>query len=204
MLAPVLAWIPAPLLLAQGRAGNGAYRRLAHPQPVQSPGKIEVIEFFWYGCIHCYRFAAWIEAWRAKVPSDVAFVRIPAVFNDRWALDAALYYALDSSGHIERLHRPLLNAIHEDRLRTDDAHALARWLDRNGLDAAAIQAAMRSFSVQTQVRKAARASIAYEVPGTPAMAVQGRYVVTTEGLPQLKDMLAVVDRLVEDVRRGTG
>lgn len=89
-------------------------------------GEIEVIGFFWNGCIHCYRFEPWIEAWHAKIPADVAFIWVPAVFSERLALDAALYYALESAGHIERLHRPLLNAIHQDRLRTDDARALSR------------------------------------------------------------------------------
>lgn len=201
LLLPALAAL-AGAARAQQRAGD--HKVLAHPQPLQAPGRIEVIEFFWYGCIHCYRFEPWIEAWHAKVPADVAFVRVPAVFSDRWALDAALYYALESAGHIERLHRPLLNAIHEDRLRTDDARALSQWLNRNGVDAAAIETATRSFGVQAQVRKAARASVAYEVPGTPTMAVQGRYLVTTDGVPQLKDMLTVVDRLVERVRRGAG
>lgn len=201
LFLPALAAL-AGTARAQQRAGE--HRVLAHPQPLLTPGKIEVIEFFWYGCIHCYRFEPWIEAWHAKIPADVAFVRVPAVFNDRWALDAALYYALESAGHIERLHRPLLNAIHEDRLRTDDARALSQWLNRNGVDAAAIETAMRSFGVQGQVRKAARASVGYEVPGTPTMAVQGRYLVTTDGVPQPKDMLGVVDRLVERVRRGAG
>lgn len=201
LLLPALA-VSAGAALAQPRAGD--HKVLPHPQPLHMPGKIEVIEFFWYGCVHCYRFEPWIEAWHAKVPADVAFVRVPAVFSERWAVDAALYYALESAGHIERLHRPLLNAIHEDRLRTDDARALSQWLIRNGVDAAAIESATRSFGVQAQVRKAARASIAYEVPGTPTMAVQGRYLVTTDGVPQLKDMLTVVDRLVERVRRGAG
>ncbi len=200
-LLPALASLPG-LVQAQARSQVADHKVLAHPQALQAEGKIEVLEFFWYGCVHCYRFEPWIEAWHAKLPADVGFLRIPAVFNDRWALDAALYYALEAQGLVDRLHRPLLNAIHEDRLRTGDERALSQWLAARGVDAGRIVAAMRSFSVQTLVRRAARASIAYEVPGTPTMAVHGKYIVTTDGVPQLKDLLGVVDRLVERVRKG--
>jgi protein dithiol oxidoreductase (disulfide-forming) len=167
--------------------------------PVDSPGKIEVLEFFWYGCPHCYGLEPLIETWLQKLPADVQFKRIPAVFNDRWAKDAAIFYALEATGNLERLHRPLFDAIHRDSLKTDNGQALGQWLTKNGVDTKKFDEVGRSFSVQSKVRRAAQQSAAYKIEGTPAMAVQGRYTINTErGHPA---MLATVDYLVEQVRR---
>jgi thiol-disulfide isomerase/thioredoxin len=96
--------------------------------PVETQGKIEVLEFFWYGCPHCYSLEPLLETWLKKLPADIQFKRVPAVFNERWAKDAAIFYALEASGNLERLHRPLFDAIHRDRLKTDDGQALGQWL----------------------------------------------------------------------------
>jgi len=101
------------------------YSELKPPQPVETQGKIEVIEFFWYGCIHCYNLEPALETWTKKLPPDVAFRRIPAVFNERWAHDAAIFYTLESMGLLEKLHRPLFDAIHRLLHAVDDAFIAA-------------------------------------------------------------------------------
>jgi thiol:disulfide interchange protein DsbA len=109
----------APALHAQQLRPGVDYVVLKPELPVDTPGKIEVIEFFWYGCPHCYTLEPLIEDWLKKLPKDAAFKRVPAVFNERWAKDAAIFYALEATGNLERLHRPLFDAIHKDGLRTD-------------------------------------------------------------------------------------
>ena len=193
--ATVLA---APLgVRAQRPEGN--FVALNPELPVDSQGKIEVLEFFWYGCIHCYELEPLLETWIKKLPADAQFRRVPAVFNERWAKDAAIFYALEATGNLERLHRPLFDAIHRDSLKTADGAALGQWLTKNGVDTKKFDEAGRSFSVQSKVRRAAQMSSAYRIEGTPAMAVHGRYMVNTgHGHPA---MLATVDSLVDRVRR---
>src|SRR5215211_2249615 len=103
------AWLVLPL--AAG-AQQPSYSELNPPQPVESKGKIEVVEFFWYGCIHCYNLEPVLENWVRKLPPDTQFRRVPAVFNQRWGHDAAIFYTIEALGLLDKLHRPLFDAIH--------------------------------------------------------------------------------------------
>jgi thiol:disulfide interchange protein DsbA len=196
----MLALALAPLLVRAQRAGTD-YTVLRPEQPVEAPGRIEVIEFFWYGCIHCYNLEPLVEAWEAKLPPDVQLRRVPAVFNPRWAHDAAIFYAFEALGVLEKVNRPFYDAIHRDRLRTDDAQALAQWLQKNGLDPAKVDGAMKSFGVQSKVRRAAQLTKAYRIDGTPAFAVHGRYTVSAEQGRTREGTLALVDHLVGLTRK---
>lgn len=147
------------------------------PMPTEAEGKVEVAELFWYGCIHCYNLEPALESWTKKLPPDVKFRRIPAVFNERWAHDAAIFYTLESMGLLEKLHRPLFDAIHRDHLQTNNPAALTEWLAKNGVDAKRFNETLKSFGIQSKVRKAAQLTVASKVDGTPAIVVQGRYQV---------------------------
>jgi len=187
------------LALAQGKY---AYTELKPPQPTEAAaGKIEVLEFFWYGCPHCYTLEPSIEAWTKKLPGDVQFRRVPAVFNERWGHDAAIFYTFEALGVLNRLHRPFFDAIHRDRLRTDDQQALTQWLQKNGVDSNRFYDTLKSFGVQTRVRRATQLTVAYRVDGTPAMAVQGRYSVSAEQGRSHQGMIETVDYLVDLARK---
>ena len=194
--------IAAPLIaLAQGIKPQ--YSELNPPQPVDADGKkVEVVEFFWYGCPHCYNLEPLIETWSKKLPPDVEFRRIPAVFNERWAHDAAIYYTFEVLGVLPKLHRPFFDAIHRDRLRTDDPTAMTEWLGRHGVDSKRFFDTMKSFGVQSKTRRAAQLSVAYKIDGTPAMAVQGRYTVSADQGGSREGMLDTVSYLVNMVRKG--
>ena len=178
------------------------YGELSPPQPVEAkPGKIEVVEFFWYGCPHCYNLEPYIEAWLKKLPPDVEFRRVPAVFNQRWGHDAAIFYTLEAMGLIEKLHRPLFDAIHRDNLRTDNEAAMTEWLQKRGVDPKKFMDTMKSFGVQSKTRRATQQTVAYKIDGTPAMAVQGRYTVSAEQGRSQQGMLQTVDSLVDMARK---
>ena len=173
------------------------YIELNPPQPVESAaGRIEVLEFFWYGCIHCYNLEPKIESWLKTVPKDVEFRRVPAVFNERWAHDASIFYAFEALGLLDKLHRPFFDAIHRDRLRSDRAGDLKDWLEKNGVDPKKFETTARSFGVQSRTKRATRMSTEYRIDGTPAMAVHGRYTV-----PSSDGMLEVVNQLVGAIRK---
>jgi thiol:disulfide interchange protein DsbA len=187
------------LALAQGKF---AYTELKPTQPTESAaGKIEVLEFFWYGCPHCYSLEPSIEVWTKKLPADVQFRRVPAVFNERWGHDAAIFYTFEALGVLNKLHRPFFDAIHRDRLRSDNQQALSEWLQKNGVDSNRFFDTMKSFGVQTKLRRAAQLSVAYRIDGTPAMAVQGRYTVSAEQGRSHQGMLDTVDYLLDIARK---
>lgn len=191
---------PVAGLAQQPRAGAD-YTALNPELPVETPGKIEVIEFFWYGCPACYQIEPLIEAWVPKLGADTVFRRVPAAFNERWALDAAIFYAFEALGLTEKLHRPLFDAIHRDRLKTDHAAARAQWLERQGVDARKFEETMKSFGVQSRLRRAAQLVAAYRVEGTPTLAVHGRYTIKVEQAQTFERMIAIADYLVGVTRR---
>ena len=195
MRRSVIAIIAAtPVLgLAQQQA---PFIELNPPQPVETNDKIEVLEFFWYGCIHCYNLEPKIETWLKTLPKDVEFRRVPAIFNDRWAHDASIFYTFEALGLLEKLHRPFFDAIHRDRLRTDRAGELSAWLEKHGVDPKKFETTARSFGVQSKTKRAVRLTSAYKIDGTPAMAVHGRYTV-----PSSDAILDTVNRLVAAVRK---
>ena len=177
------------------------YGELNPPQPVENASKIEVIEFFWYGCPHCYSLEPYIETWLKKLPADVEFRRVPAVFNSRWGHDAAIFYTLEAMGVLEKLHRPLFDAIHKSSLRTDNEAAFSEWLQKNGVDPKKFMDTMKSFGVQSKLRRATQQTVAYKIDGTPAMAVAGRYTVSAEQGQTQQGMLQAVDGLVALARK---
>lgn len=197
LLFAVAVFAPA-MAYAQARA---AYTELKPPLPVEAEGKIEVLEFFWYGCIHCYNLEPVLEPWLKKLPPEARFRRVPAIFNERWAHDAAIYYTFEVLGVLEKLHRPFFDAIHRDRLRTDEPKALAEWLQKQGLDPQKFTETMKSFGVQSKTRRAAMITNAYKIDGTPAMAVHGRYTVSADQGRSREGMLETVSSLVEQLRK---
>jgi thiol:disulfide interchange protein DsbA len=196
----IVALLAAPLMAsAQSRF---QYTELKPPQPVDTDGKkIEVVEFFWYGCPHCYNLEPLLETWVRKLPPDVQFRRIPAVFNDRWAYDAAIFYTFEALGVLDKLHRPFFDAIHRDHLRSDSQAAMSEWLSKNGVDPKKFYETFKSFGVQSKTKRAAQLSVAYKIDGTPAMAVQGRYTVSAEQGGSREGMLDTVSYLVDQVRK---
>jgi len=192
------AFLPA-FALAQA-PGKFQYTEIKAPLAVDD-GKIEVLEFFWYGCIHCYNLEPLVEKWEKTLPKDVQFRRVPAIFNDRWALDAAIFYTFDALGVLDKMHKPFFDAIHRDRLKTDNKQALGEWLQKQGLDQKKFDDTMRSFGVQTRVRRAAQLTAAYKIDGTPAMAVHGRYTVSTEQGRTREGMFETVNYLADSIRK---
>ena len=192
----------APLAVrAQSPGEASGYSALKNDLPVETPGKIEVAEFFWYGCIHCYNLEPLLEKWVPTLPADAQFRRIPAVFNERWAHDAAIYFTFEVLGVLGKLHRPFFDAIHQDRLKTDNPAALGEWLTKNGLDVKQFDDPMKSVGVQSKVRRAAQLTTASRIDGTPALMVHGRYTVSAEQGRTREGMLQNAERLVGVVRK---
>jgi thiol:disulfide interchange protein DsbA len=204
LITGLVVFFAAGLAQAQPTAGV-EYRELSAPQPADAVGKIEIIEFFWYGCPHCYSFEPLVEPWVKKLPKDTQFRRVPAIFNDEWEQGARAYYALEAIGELQRLHKPLFDAVHTgSRLKVGNEAALTEWLGKQGVDTTKFAAAYRSFSVEGKVKRAKQLTQAYKLEGVPAMAVNGRYVVITDNLKSFDQMLAVSDYLIDLSRKQSG
>jgi thiol:disulfide interchange protein DsbA len=193
-----LAVATAPAALAQQ-----PYTVINPPIPTDSPsGKIEVVEFFWYECPHCYELEPVLEKWIAKLPQDVEFRRVPATFNERWNISARVFFALESMGLLAKLHKPLFDAIHKDRLKVTDERQLNDWLQRQGVDTAKFQATYKSFAVESRLKRSQQLVGASKIDGVPALLVNGRYLVAAGGtVGSHERMVAIADSLIAESRK---
>ena len=187
----------------QGQPAPGTdYQELSPAQPTDVPGKIEVIEFFWYGCPHCYAFEPLLNPWAKKLPKDTQFRRVPAIFNDEWGKGARAFYALEAIGEEQRVHAALFDAVHQSQhLNVANEAALTEWLGKHGVDTKKFTAAYSSFSVESKVKRAAQITQAYKIDGVPSMAVNGRYVISASAANSRERLLAVADYLIDRVRK---
>ena len=188
---------------AQGAPVEGKqYVRLSQPLPSAAPGKIEVVEFFWYGCPHCNDFEPLLEPWVKKLPADVAFRRAPVAFRDEpFGAHQRIYYALEAMGKVEAMHRKVFYAIHNDRAKLDKAPDIAAFMGKNGLDGAKFLDVFNSFSVQTKAKQAKQLSESYKIDGVPALGIQGRYYTSGSLAGSTDSALAVTDFLIQQVRK---
>lgn len=200
-VAATLGW--APLARAQGAAPveGKDYVRLNTAVAVPAGGKIDVIEFFSYGCPHCYSFEPMLEQWIKRLPPDVAFRRVPASFNAAFEGYAKLFYALEAVGQAEALHKRVFAAIHVQRQRLDKEADIAAFVSSNGGDGAKVVEALKSFGVATKLRQAKQAMEAYKIDGVPALGIHGRWF-TSGSLANGNDKaLAVADYLIQRARK---
>lgn len=192
----VLGFAPGTTL-AQPQPQPGAnFSELNPTLPVESKGKVEVLEFFWYGCPHCYALEPLLEDWVKRLPTDAEFRRVPAVLSQNWISHAQVYYAFEALGVTDRLHRPFFDAVHRERLQVDNQQAFEGWLQRQNVDPKKFNDAARSFGVQSLVKRAARVTAAYRIDGVPALAVHGRFTVSASQAPSREGMLEIADYLI--------
>jgi thiol:disulfide interchange protein DsbA len=188
---------------AQGGPVEGThYTKLAQPVAVAAPaGKIEVIEFFSYGCPHCYSLEPTLEAWAKRLPADVVFKRVPVGFNALYENYQKIYYALEAMGQLEPMHRKVFDVIHKQRQRLDKEADIAAFMTANGVDGAKFMELYKSFSVQAKAKQAQQLSQGYKIDGVPAMGVHGRYVTSGSQAGSNERALAVTDALVQGLRK---
>ncbi|MCW5605615.1 MAG: thiol:disulfide interchange protein DsbA/DsbL [Burkholderiales bacterium] len=160
---------------AQPVAGKD-YRLIDPPQPADSGKSVEVLEFFWYGCPHCNRLQEPLEAWLKKKPADVEFKRVPAVFQDSWVPLTKAFYAIDAMGLVPKLHQEVFVAIHQQKMRLQDPKVLFDWVAGKGVDRKQFIDTYNSFAVQGRTQRSIDMTRSYNIPGTPAITVDGRYL----------------------------
>lgn len=178
------------------------YTELHAPVNTKDSSKVEVLEAFWYGCSHCFRFEPLLANWDAEKAADVDFVRFPAMWNGLMKIHAQVYYVAEALDALEIVHDHIFNAINVEGNRLQNEKQIGDLFVKHGIDQAAFAAAFNSFSVKTKVNQAEKRMQDYEIRSTPNMIVNGKYLVTTgEAVRTQAEMLEVVDFLVEKERQ---
>jgi thiol:disulfide interchange protein DsbA len=173
------------------------YFSIIPEQPGAEGNRIQVVEFFWYACPHCYEVEPHIRKWLEKKPEHVDFVRIPAMFNrSNVIMHAKTYYALLLMGMADELSDPIFRAIHEQKRGLNTQEEMEEFLEEQGVDIQAYRKAMKSFAVQTQARRAAVLAQRFDIRGVPAIVVDGKY--RTGGL-EGGTLMQVTDFLIGEV-----
>jgi thiol:disulfide interchange protein DsbA len=204
-LLVLFAVLLAPALIAPAAAQQAGVRpnleyREIRPQPVLTGDKIEVVEFFWYGCPHCNALQGPIEAWLKKKPADVEWRYIPAVFRQSWMAHARLYYTLEALGEIPRLHQAVYRAIHVEKEDVSTAESSAAWASRHGVDRSKWLAAYNAPDMDAKIQQAVAATRNYEIEGTPSIVVDGRYRTSTSMSDSYQGVMTITDELVRMAR----
>ncbi len=191
-----LAGLGLPLQAQGGPPVEGRdYLRVAQPVPVPD-GKVDVVEFFGYWCPHCNAFEPVLDAWAKKLPAYVNFRRMPVAFNAAHEPMQRLFFALDSLGLVESLHRKVFAALHVQRLRLDKEADIGDWVKNNGADATKVLDAMKSFSVATKIRQSKQLAEGFKIDGVPTLGIQGRFMTSPSIAGTPERALAAADALI--------
>lgn len=177
------------------------YRILPIAQPVETKGKVEVIEFFWYGCPHCYDFEPELSSWVKRQPKDVVFKRVPVAFRDDFMPHSQLFYALEAMGKGDALNEKVMYAMHKENKRLLTEPEIADWVASQGIDRNTFLATYRSFAVISKARAAKQMAEAYRIDGVPTIVMQGKYVTSPSIAGTKSKAILVMDYLEEKIRK---
>jgi len=194
---------------AQITAGKD-YVEVKPPQPTDSPGKIEVLEFFWYGCPHCNNLQPSLEAWVKRKPADVEFKHVPAVFQESWVPLTRAYYTIEAMGLLDKLHQEMFATLHKQRIVLKDANAIFDWAAGKGVDRKKFADTYNSFGVNGRTQRSIELTRKFDIPGTPALVINGRFI-TAPSMTLKADksvdydrFFEVVDALIAEQRKNKG
>ena len=180
---------------------NKDYRLVSPSQPTETGNKIEVIEFFYYGCSHCYDLEPYLKKWMSSAPKDVAFRRIPAVFRDDWVPLTKTFYTLEALDEINRLQSAVFEAIHVKQINLNNEQTLLDWMEQHGVDRKKFADAYNSFSINNRADFAKKLTRAYGVEGTPTLVVDGKYLTGPGMTGSHESALQVVNELINKARQ---
>jgi protein dithiol oxidoreductase (disulfide-forming) len=204
-LRKVLSILAAVLAFSAGGAfaqeHAKPYGPVNPPQPTDGSGNIEVIEFFWYGCPHCYSIEPYVGAWMKNMPKDVVFKRVHAYPSDAWAPGVVIYYTLEGMGLLDQYHQKVFDAIHKQNVNLNNKTKRDEWLKANGIDPAKFAEVEKSFSVQSKIARARQLTQAYRVDTVPRFFVNGKYYTSADQAGGNEKVFPTIDQMIAVSRR---
>jgi thiol:disulfide interchange protein DsbA len=196
----VLAWFAATAAWPADLVEGKDYVRLKNPQLVETGKKIEVIEFFSYGCPHCNDLEPFLQAWMRTLPPDVQFRRVPVMFQQRWEGLARIYYTLEAMGEETRLSPEVFKAIHVNGLPLYEDKAFFDWAASHGLDRARVAEVYSSFGVNSKFNRAKVLAQTYNIQSVPTVIVDGKFVTSSDRVGTHEKLPPVLDELIVKAR----
>lgn len=192
------AGVPSAHALEAGKE----YSVLTPTQPTSvKKGQIEVLEFFWYNCPHCFHLESDFNNWSKKQSKNVVVKRIPAMLNENWGALTRVYYALEAIGMANKLHNEVFNAIHVQGMNLTPPETFFDWAVTKGIDRKKISSAYNSFAVNTKVMRAQQLTRDYKLTGVPAIAINGKFVTSAYMAGGQPELFTVVDALIAQEKK---
>ena len=188
-------------VFAQELVDGSNYITLSSPVPTAQPEKIEVVELFWYGCPHCYQLEATVNPWSKTLPEDVSFVRMPAMFGGIWNLHGQLFYTLETMKAEDKVHDKIFDTLHNSGRKLSSVDDIAKFVAEQGVDKELFMKTWNSFSVKSQMEKAKKQALAYQITGVPAMVINGKYRFDIGMAGGLQQTVDVADALIQKERQ---
>ena len=186
----------APPSAAQQNKTDADYREIRQ-QPIETGDKIEVVDFFFYGCQDCNELLPRLERWRKGKPADVVFRHIPVVRHDSWIPLAKTYFTLEAMGEVERLHTAVFHSYHVEDLYMSQEKVISEWAAKHGLDRDKFMAIYRSDETRQKVERARKQTMEYDIQGTPSLVVDGHLL--TDG--SSAKTIEILDRMIRIARQ---
>lgn len=196
-----LSWsMTAQAELVQGKQ----YTLVSPAEATETGSNIEVVEFFSYACPHCNDLEPTLNTWVKKLPKDVTFRRIPAVFSDTYMTYARIFYTIEAMDMMEKLHAPIFNAVHVQHLNLANEKTLQEWVEKQGVDSKKFSAMYASFSVMSKTQRAKQLTRSFAITGVPSLAVEGKYLTSASQAGSNDLLFSVLDDLIKKVRQERG
>lgn len=173
------------------------YEIINPAQPTETGNKVEVVELFWYGCPHCYRFEPHLAKWLKNIPPNASFRRMPAIFRSSWDIHARAFYTAEALGVVDKIHSPLFHAMHSERKKMNTKEALREFFGKYGVKAKDFDDTFDSFSINAKVQRSRVMSRRYGIQGVPSVVVNGKYRVNGTSAGGNQNIMKVVDYLIQ-------
>lgn len=193
--------LSAQLALAETFKAGEHYEVLPTPVITSDKSKVEVVELFWYGCGHCFKFEPMLEAWKKQQGEDVVVVGQPAMWNATMQLHAKAFYTAKALNVLDKMHQSLFNAMNIQKQRLKDEASIKALFVKNGVDGEAFSKTFNSFGVNSQIKLADSRARSYRMQGTPEMVVNGKYRIAAGLAGSQAKMLEVASFLIEQERQ---
>jgi len=159
-------------------------------------GKVEVLEFFWYGCPHCYNIEPDMEEWLKTQKGNIDFRMVPAPLNPSWTVHTQFFYAAEALGVLDKLHKPLFSAMHKEKRKLFDKASLIDFAVEHGIDRKAFSDAWNSFGVYVKVQQARKLGKRFQLSGVPAVGINGKYKTNGSLAGTYPKMFTIMDELI--------
>ena len=184
--------------IVEGATEGVHYQVIKPAQPTAAPaGKVEVLELFWYGCPHCFRFEPYIKGWLKNKSDNIVFRRVPAMLSPKWESHARAYYAAEVMGVLDKFHEPLFIALHVEKKRIFKEQDILDFAQRQGIDRTKFEQTYKSFAVSAKVQQSKKLTDAFNITGVPSVVVNGKYLTSASHAGSFEGLVVLMNQLAE-------